>query len=267
MSRAILSLLIAALCALVAACAPGEVASGGREFYESLPTLGSPTMPADPTPGPPGTSPRTGPSARVGEVRALLAQLSVQGRAPKTGYGREQFGQRWSDDVNVESGHNGCDTRNDILRRDLTDVVVKPGTHGCLALSGRLTDPYTGQAIDFERGTRTSGRVQIDHVVALADAWQKGAQGLDPVARADFANDPLNLLAVDGPANQRKGAGDAATWLPANTAFRCHYVARQTVVKHRYGLWVTEAERDAIDRWLGTCTAADDPGLGDLLGG
>lgn len=90
-------------------------------------------------------------------------------------------------------------------------------------------------------------------MVALADAWQKGAQEWEPVIRRTFANDPLNLLAVDGRANQAKGAGDAATWLPKNKAFRCTYVARQVAVKRKYGLWVTVAERNAIVRILTAC--------------
>lgn len=155
--------------------------------------------------------------------------------------------------MDVEFGHNGCDTRNDILGRDLADVTHKPGTRGCVVLSGTLHDPYTGTDIDFVRGQDTSARVQIDHVVALSDAWQKGAQNLDADTRRTFANDPLNLLAVDGPTNQRKGDGDAATWLPPNKTFRCEYVGRQIRVKARYGLWVTRAEREAMHRELSRC--------------
>lgn len=203
----------------------------------------------------------------LGDIRAQLAALEVKGRAPKTGYDRDLFGQRWSDDVPVALGHNGCDTRNDILRRDLVDVAIKPNTNDCVALAGTLHDPFTGTVIPFQRGSATSSAVQIDHVVAMSDAWQKGAQGLDDEARRAFANDPLNLLAVDGPSNQRKGDGDAATWLPPNSAFRCQYVARQITVKHRYGLWVTPAEREALDRWLGTCGPVDDAALAALVEG
>ncbi|WP_448851817.1 HNH endonuclease family protein [Corynebacterium sp. 335C] len=260
----------------------------GREFYDSLPPLGDPGPGLDgsgasdgepwpsgaerapgapaPAPPPPPADPAA-PSVHAAAFRGMLAELPVKGRAPKTGYDRDLFGQRWSDDVPVAYGRNGCDTRNDILRRDLAEVQVKPGTNGCVALSGVLHDPYTGRDIPFTRGRGTSADVQIDHVVALADSWQKGAQQLGPDERRALANDPLNLLASDGPANQAKGAGDAATWLPANSAFRCRYVARQTAVKHRYRLWVTQAERDAVDRWLGTCTAADDAGLAALLAG
>ena len=199
----------------------------------------------------PGTTqPQQTPS---GGAAALLATLAVKGRAPTTGYDRDEFGPAWSDNTDDLFGHNGCDTRNDILRRDLRAITVKPGTHGCTVLTGTLHDPYTGSTISFRRGQRTSARVQIDHVVALADAWQTGAQYWDETKRQALANDPLELLAVDGPANQSKGAGDAASWLPPAKAFRCAYVARQVAVKARYGLWVTAAEHDAIARVLSTC--------------
>jgi hypothetical protein len=176
----------------------------------------------------------------------VLATLAVKGRAPKTGYSRTgQFGAAWSD-VN----HNGCDTRDDVLSRDLTGVVR---SGACRVLSGSLADPYTGGEIHFVRGEATSALVQIDHVVALMDAWQTGAQQLSPARRLALANDPLNLMAVDGRSNSQKGDGDAATWLPPNTSYRCEYVAKQVSVKAAYGLWVTPAERDAIARVLGGC--------------
>ncbi|QDP78560.1 HNH endonuclease [Nocardia otitidiscaviarum] len=187
------------------------------------------------------------------EARALLDTLPVKGRAPKTGYDRDRFGDSWSDDVDVAGGHNGCDTRNDILARDLTGITHKPGTRDCVVATGTLADPYTGTTIDFRRGQHTSAAVQIDHVVALSDAWQKGAQQLDPRQRRNFANDPRNLLAVDGPANQRKSDSDAASWLPPNKPYRCVYVAKQIDVKAAYALWVTRAEKDAMTRVLDAC--------------
>ncbi len=184
-------------------------------------------------------------------ARTELASLEVKGRAPKTGYDRDEFGTAWSD-----VDRNGCDTRNDVLARDLTDVTYREGTGDCVVLTGTLVDPYSGTTIAFERGA-TSAAVQIDHVVALSDAWQKGAQQWTAGQRTEFANDPANLLAVDGPTNQAKGAGDAATWLPPSTGYRCAYVAQQIRVKAAYGLWVTPAERDAMDRQLDTCVVAD----------
>ncbi|MFD4957861.1 DUF1524 domain-containing protein [Microbacterium sp. NPDC058389] len=175
---------------------------------------------------------------------AVLATLEVKGRAPKTGYDRDQFGQRW-----LDVDRNGCDTRNDILARDLTNIDEV----NCRVYSGTLADPYTATTINFVRGNDTSADVQIDHLVALSDAWQKGAQQLTPDQRASLANDPMNLLAVDGAANAQKGDGDAATWLPKNKAFRCEYVARQVSAKAIYGLWVTQAEHDAIARILSEC--------------
>lgn len=178
-----------------------------------------------------------------GEAAVALQTLPVKGRAPKTNYSREQFGEGWS---NV----GGCDTRNVILHRDLKDLAVNEKCH---VMSGMLNDPYTGKDIEFKRGAGTSDDVQIDHVVALSDAWQKGAQQLSAERREQLANDPLELIAVDGSANQQKGAGDAATWLPPNKPFRCQYVARQIAVKKKYELWVTQAEKDAMERVLSTC--------------
>lgn len=192
---------------------------------------------------------------------ATLDTLEVKGRAPKTGYDRALFGQAWAD-----VDRNGCDTRNDILARDLTDIIYKDGT--CRVLTGTLDDPYTGQNINFVRGQDTSTAVQIDHLVALSDAWQKGAQQLSPERREQLANDPANLLAVDGPANMQKSDGDAATWLPANKSFRCTYVSKQIDVKAAYALWVTQAEKDAMVRILSDCgadgiAAGDSPVAGD----
>jgi hypothetical protein len=188
-----------------------------------------------------------------------LDTLPIKGRAPKTGYDRELFGPAWSDDVTVADGHNGCDTRNDILRRDLVDVEIKPGTNGCVVLSGMLNDPYTGTTIEFHRGRGTSREVQVDHIVALSDAWQKGAQQWDEATRRNFANDPANLQAADGSANEQKEDGDAATWLPPNKSYRCTYVSRIVDVKAVYGLWVTQAEHDAIARILTAGCAAPEP--------
>jgi hypothetical protein len=191
-----------------------------------------------------------------------LATLPVKGRAPLTGYSRTQFGPAWTDDVTVADGHNGCDTRNDILRRDLTDIVIKPGTHDCTVASGLLHDPYTNTVITFTRGVTTSTAVQIDHVVALGDAWQTGAQQLSLADRTNMANDPLELLAVSGPTNEQKGDADAASWLPPNNAFRCSYVAIQVAVKIRYDLWVTPAEHQAVASVLATCPTQPLPASG-----
>lgn len=172
-----------------------------------------------------------------------LESLPIKGRAPKTNYSREQFGGGWKTT-------NGCDTRNIILNRDLSNVVIN---EVCEVTSGTLNDPYSGKTIQFVRGSDTSGDIQIDHVVSLSDAWQKGAQQLTLDQRTALANDPLELLAVDGPTNQQKSDGDAATWLPPNKAFRCQYIARQIAVKQKYQLWVTLAEHDTMNSILNNC--------------
>ncbi|MBG0815959.1 HNH endonuclease family protein [Planomonospora sp. ID82291] len=182
------------------------------------------------------------------EALADLKKLEVKGRAPMTGFDRGEFGPAWAD-----VDHNGCDTRNDILKRDLEGETFKKGTQDCIVLTGTLRDPYSGKTIAFERGQKTSMAVQIDHVVALADAWQKGARQLSKEERRQLANDPLNLLAVDGPLNGQKSAADAATWLPPRRAYRCPYVTRQIQVKAKYGLWVTTAEKEAMERVLKSC--------------
>ena len=174
-----------------------------------------------------------------------IETLAVKGRAPKTGYSRSAFGPAWAD-----VDRNGCDTRNDILKRDLTKVIFRAKTKDCVVESGVLLDPFSGENINFQRGEKTSALVQIDHVVALSNAWQTGIFKADLATRKNFANDPLNLLAVKGSLNSQKGDGDAATWLPPNKSFRCDYVSRQVEVKVKYGLWVTKPERDAILRIL-----------------
>ena len=173
---------------------------------------------------------------------AALAALPVKGRAPAAGYDRDQFGQAW-----LDTNRNGCDTRNDILTRDLSART----TRNCVVESGTLRDPYTGSRIAFVRGN--GDLVDIDHVVSLENAWVTGALRWDVRKRAAIASDPLNLLAVDAGANRQKGDGDAATWLPSNKPYRCAYVARQVAVKHKYRLWVTTPERDAIVRILAAC--------------
>ena len=181
-----------------------------------------------------------------------LAVRSADEASVVPDYDRQAFGQRWAD-----TDHNGCDTRNDILARDLARPTFKPGTRDCVVLTGTLAEPYTGTTIQFQRGDKSSALVQIDHVVALADAWRSGAWQWDAQRRQEFANDPENLLAVDGAANRDKSASSAAQWLPPNVAFRCDYVKRQIAVKYAYGLSVTQAEQDAMATQLTTCS--DDP--------
>lgn len=200
------------------------------------------------SPGSGASSKSSAVSASAGTALAAVNTLTVKGRAPKTGYTRDQYGPAWSD---VDK--NGCDTRNDILRRDLQNVTYKDGSTCVLASGVLVSDPYTGKEIVWTRGQDTSSAIQIDHAVALSDAWQKGAQQWTADQRLAFANDPLNLISADGPANMAKGDGDTATWLPPNTAYRCTYVARQVAVKQKYAVWVTDAEKQAMVDVLSTC--------------
>ena len=189
--------------------------------------------------------------AKADPVASGLSVIQAQvtkGRAAKTGYTRAQFGPTWAD-----VDRNGCDTRNDILKRDLTNEVFKEKANGCTVLSGTLVDPFSGETINFVQGAKTSSDVQIDHSVALSNAWQTGALKLTPEQRKAFANDPLNLLAVKGKLNSQKGDGDAATWLPPLKSYRCDYVSRQIAVKVKYKLWFTAPEKEAMIRILKTC--------------
>jgi hypothetical protein len=192
-----------------------------------------------------GSSGRTPTSSAA----AALAGLTIKNRAANAGYARDRFGPAWAD-----VDHNGCDTRNDVLNRDLTAKRWRPGTHECVVVSGELADPYSGSLLSFAKAEAQA--VQIDHVVALGDAWQTGASGWDDKRRTQFANDRLNLVAVDGRLNEAKGDADAASWLPPSQGARCAYVARQIAVKRKWQLWVTPAEHDAMADVLKSCPAA-----------
>jgi hypothetical protein len=184
------------------------------------------------------------------DALTVLNSLAVKGRAAKTGYTRAQF-THWSD-----LDRNGCDARNDTLKIDLTEVIYKAGTRDCKVIAGSLLDPYSGKIITF---SSTKSTIDIDHVVALSNAWQTGAAYFDKTKRQQIANDPLNLLAVDFTLNRQKGDGDAATWLPPLKSYRCEYVSRQIAVKAKYGLWVTQAEKDAIIKLLEKCVGQKIP--------
>jgi hypothetical protein len=188
--------------------------------------------------------PATNSQSATNDALTALNKLEVKGRAAKTGYTRSQF-PHWSD-----PDRNGCDARNDTLKRDLKDITYKEGTRDCKVIAGQLLDPFSGKVIIF---SPTKVVIDIDHVVALSNAWQTGAAYFDKSVRTQIANDPLNLLAVDSKLNRQKGDGDAATWLPPNKSFRCEYVARQVAVKAKYKLWVTEPEKVAITKILSNC--------------
>lgn len=177
-----------------------------------------------------------------------LAQLADAPSGYLAGYDRDYFGHGW-----IDTDRNGCDTRNDILGRDLDGVAHKPGTHDCVVLSGVLQDPYTGLTISFVRGNATSTLVQIDHVVPLGYVWQVGAANWTEDQQVGFANDPRNLLAVDGEANQAKSASGPSEWLPPNQGFRCEYVERFVGILFSYQLSIEAADRDVAESVLAGC--------------
>lgn len=210
------------------------------EFTNSPSPSGTPTpTPTDtltPLPPPPGTA------------LAVLETLTVQAPGPQTGYDRdEKFGDAW-----IDVDMNGCDTRNDILRRDFEQITR---AESCLVYEGIIDDPYTGNTITFTRGRTSSMAVQIDHIVALSESWKTGAAAWSQHLRIAFANDPLNLVAVDGPTNSSKGDDSAASWLPPNRSQWCWFVAVQVSVKAEYKLWITADEKVAMVQVLNTCPA------------
>jgi hypothetical protein len=198
-------------------------------------------------------------------VQALQA-LTIAPEGGLDGYDRAcgpgrgcVFGPAWSDDVDVAGGHNGCDTRNDMLTRDLHAGQIgnrkvpkryrEPGH--CVVLEGVLDDPYTGKVIHFTK--EDAGVVQIDHVVALAAAWRAGAASWDPHRRGNLSNDPRNLLVVDAGINQSKGDATADDWQPPNAAYHCEYARIVVTVKAAYQLTVTGTERATLKAALDQC--------------
>lgn len=175
-----------------------------------------------------------------------LASLPVKGWAPMTGYSRAMFGIAWSD-----TDQNGCDQRDDALWRASLQRGVR--TNGCTVTSATVTDVYTNYVIHFVRGGLYSQGLDIDHVVALGNAWATGVQYESATIRLKIATDPLNLLAVDPSQNRQKSDSNAGSWLPPVASYRCAYVARQIAVKKKYGLWVVAPEKAAMQRILNTC--------------
>jgi hypothetical protein len=193
-------------------------------------------------------------------IRAELTKVKVVASRPKVkGYGREcgkagacSFGQAWSDNHAGPGGHDGCDTRNNVLAKQLTEVTYKSGAKQCVVMSGQLLDPYTGRTISFRKAA--AGKVQIDHVYPLARAWDLGASTWPEQRRTDFANDLTdNLLAVDGPTNASKSDHGPGEWLPLNKAFRCTYVARYLRVAAKYKLPITRDDQLAAQTLAPTC--------------
>ena len=187
----------------------------------------------------------------------VLAGIAVtSARIRRYDYRRAAFGDAWTDDNDAPGGHNGCDTRDDILDRDLVDktyVAIKRCPDA--VATGTLHDPYTNATIAFQRGAGVGASVQIDHLVPLALAWDMGAYDWPTGERVRFANDPANLLAVSGQANEDKGDSQPALWMPPNTAFWCQYAVQYIAVLRGYALPVDQPSAEALRRAAGTCPA------------
>ncbi len=231
---AVVSSVVVAIAWLTLAHPYGDAAS------DRPPDSASPGQPQDSGRSPDSLAPS--PRTSRGPAADALARLPVKGRSALTAYDRDSF--RFGSDANGD----GCETRDDVLARDLEQRVLRASDE-CITETGSLADPYSGRQIEFVRATST---VDVDHVVAIGNAWVTGAFRWDEGAKVAFANDPLNLLAVDASLNRQKSDGDAATWLPKRS-YRCEYVARQIAVKAKYRLWVTPPELSAMDGILSRC--------------
>jgi len=212
---------------------------------------GKSSSPASGEPGPP-------PASTVDSIRALEGLIVVAERPDIPGYQRGcaageacSFGPAWTDDSTAPDSHDGCGTRDDVLREQLADVVFRAGS-GCVVVGSTLHDPYTGAIIPFSK--TDAADVQIDHVYPLARAYDMGAAGWSQERRTAFANDTrLELLAVDGRANRAKGDSGPAEWLPPDPAETCGYLRRYIGVAAAYGLAITADEHDAMARILPGC--------------
>ncbi|MFF5505474.1 HNH endonuclease family protein [Streptomyces roseolus] len=232
-------------------CAPsgggGDGASGGRESSGGSVSA----RVASPLGNPDGTKPGLAPVADGERARAreLIGGLATKGRGPRTGYARDAFGHAWLDKADgVPFARNGCDTRNDLLRRDGRALRFRDGSD-CVVVAMTLDDPYTGTTIDWRK--QKAAEVQIDHVVPLSYAWQMGASRWPDAKRQRLANDPLNLLPVEGRANSAKGDSGPASWLPPAKGVRCAYAVRFAQVAEKYELAVTGPDRTAMLRQCG----------------
>ncbi|EPD90481.1 hypothetical protein HMPREF1486_05841 [Streptomyces sp. HPH0547] len=244
---------VVAVGTLVAGC-DGTGSSGGRDDAKGSPDHGSGRTAAPESPGggkptspldnPDGTKPGLAPltsDADKARARRVIEQLRTKGRGPKTGYERDKFGYAWMDTADgVPFARNGCDTRNDLLKRDGAKLRFRSGSD-CVVESMTLDDPYTGKRLEWTK--RRATEVQIDHVMPLSYDWQMGAAGWSDAKRRRIANDPLNLLPVDGPANNAKRDSGPASWLPPNKRIRCAYSVRFAQVALKYDLAVTAPDK------------------------
>jgi len=221
--------------------------SGGDKAPAATGPVQSDGRAVSPLDNPDGTKPGLAPITSASDksrARTLISKVATKGRGPKTGYSREQFGYAWMDNApGVAFAHNGCDTRDDLIKRDGTNVRYRSGSK-CVISSMELYDPYTGRKIDW---TKThASTVQIDHVMPLSYDWQMGAAHWSKDKREAIANDPLNLIPVDGPSNSAKGDSGPASWLPPSSVIRCSYAVRIAQVSLKYALPVTTADKQAM---------------------
>lgn len=246
----------AALLLALTGCSSVPLVSDGATTPAAPPprsTGGSAAFGTDPLDNPDGTRPGLGPLTSAQDrarAVALINRVRTAGRGPKTGYSRDQFGYAWMDSApgDVPFAHNGCDSRNDLLKRDGLNVRFRSGSR-CVVTSMTLHDPYTGRTIDWTKSHATT--IQIDHVMPLSYDWQMGAAHWGKDKREDIANDPLNLIPVDGPANGAKSDSGPATWLPPNKQIRCSYAVRFAQVSLKYDLPVTAADKQMMLRQCG----------------
>jgi hypothetical protein len=237
---------------LLAGCEGVDLPSDSESSGAAGPAVGSGRA-VSPLDNPDGTKPGlaaiTSDADRTA-ARALIEKVETKGRGPKTGYDRDEFGYAWMDSApgGIPFSRNGCDTRNDLLQRDGDDVRFRSGSD-CVVVSMSLADPYTGKEIDWVKSRATA--VQIDHVMPLSYDWQMGASRWDKGKREDIANDPLNLIPVDGPTNGSKSDSGPASWLPPNKQIRCSYVVRFAQVSLKYDLPVTAPDKETMLRQCG----------------
>ncbi|MFD6416401.1 HNH endonuclease family protein [Streptomyces sp. NPDC060194] len=255
-SYAIRARYVTALCLAAAVSLTGceaiEEAGAGPSGVSGGDPAASDGRSVSPLENPEGTKPGLAPlssDADRAEARKVIERVTTKGRGPRTGYERDEFGSAWLDTADgVPFARNGCDTRNDLLRRDGTKVEFRKGSD-CVVVSMTLNDPYTGKVIDFRK--RDAMEVQIDHMVPLSYAWQMGAARWPETKRRMLANDTLNLLPVDGRTNSAKRDSGPAAWLPPNKAIRCAYAVRFAQVALDYEMPVTSPDKSAMLRQCG----------------
>ncbi|MER7718734.1 HNH endonuclease family protein [Streptomyces flaveolus] len=242
---AVLALALVAGCEGLESDGAAPSAGGGAE----APAAGQAVSPlSNPDGTEPGLGPVTGDAGRA-EARKLIETLRTKGRGPRTGYDRDEFGYAWMDTADgVPLARNGCDTRNDLLRRDGQEVRFRSGSN-CVVVAMTLHDPYTGTTIEWRK--QKASEVQIDHVVPLSYSWQLGSSRWPESKRRQLANDPLNLIPVEGRANSAKSDSGPASWLPPSKGIRCAYAVRFAQVAVKYELAVTAPDREAMLRQCG----------------